>query len=181
MVFHRDVEKAWPPFQRWHSKDQQFRLVRTGVFPAYDPVGGRLLSNDGPGAIVSKNARLLADKAHLMKNVASMAGGPSSRELSVQIEDAAKAGDFAKASALSDRLATELAGLRQALTAFVAAHTYSARELLQRYWRRNRPALSRRTRRWPARCASRTRSRRRFGVCARPTARSNSIAARSSR
>ena len=72
------------------------------------------------GAAAAKNARLLADKAHLMKNVASMAGGPSSRELSVQIEDAAKAGDFAKASALSDRLATELAGLRQALTAFVA-------------------------------------------------------------
>jgi TolB protein len=55
MVFHRDVEQAWPPFQRWHSKDQRFRLVRTGVFPAYDPAGGRLLSNDGPGAIVSKN------------------------------------------------------------------------------------------------------------------------------
>ncbi len=55
MVFHRDVEQAWPPLQRWHSKDQRFKLLRTGVFPAYDPAGGRLLSNDGPGAIVSKN------------------------------------------------------------------------------------------------------------------------------
>jgi Tol biopolymer transport system component len=55
MLFHRDIEQAWPPFQRWHSKDPQFRLVRTGVFPAYDPTGGRLLTNDGPGAVVSKN------------------------------------------------------------------------------------------------------------------------------
>ena len=54
MVFQGDIEQAWPPFQRWHSKDQQFGLVRTGVFPAYDPAGGRLLSNDGPGGIVSR-------------------------------------------------------------------------------------------------------------------------------
>jgi HPt (histidine-containing phosphotransfer) domain-containing protein len=73
-------------------------------------------------AAAARNARLLADKAHLMKNVASMAGGPSSRELSVQIEDAAKAGDFAKAAALSDKLALELAGLQKALAAFVAKH-----------------------------------------------------------
>jgi Tol biopolymer transport system component len=55
MLFHRDVEHAWPPFQRWHSKDPQFQLARTGVFPAYDPKGNRLLTNDGPGAINSKN------------------------------------------------------------------------------------------------------------------------------
>ncbi|AMY08549.1 translocation protein TolB [Luteitalea pratensis] len=62
MVFHRDVEQVWPPFQRWHSKDPLFRLVRTGVFPAYDPAGRQLLSNDGPGAVVSKNIlRMNAD------------------------------------------------------------------------------------------------------------------------
>ena len=55
MVFHRDVEHAWPPFQRWHSKDSQFRLMRTGVFPAYAPSGDRLLSNDAPAAILSKD------------------------------------------------------------------------------------------------------------------------------
>lgn len=55
MVFHRDVEHEWPPFQRWHSKDPQFRLVRTGIFPAYAPSGDRLLSNDAPGAKPSKN------------------------------------------------------------------------------------------------------------------------------
>lgn len=55
MVFHRDVEHKWPPFQRWHSKDPQFRLVRTGIFPAYAPSGNRLLSNDASGAKLSKN------------------------------------------------------------------------------------------------------------------------------
>ena len=75
------------------------------------------------GAAEAKHARLLADKAHLMKNVAAMAGGPSSRELSVQIEDAAKAGDFARAAALAETLATELARLQTALAAFVAEQT----------------------------------------------------------
>jgi len=55
MVFHRDVEHKWPPFQRWHSKDPQFRLVRTGIFPTYAPSGNRLLSNDASGAKLSKN------------------------------------------------------------------------------------------------------------------------------
>ena len=50
MVFHRDVEHMWPPFQVWHGRDQQFRLVRTGIFPAYAPSDDRLLSNDAPGA-----------------------------------------------------------------------------------------------------------------------------------
>ncbi|HWJ55402.1 MAG TPA: Hpt domain-containing protein [Vicinamibacterales bacterium] len=74
------------------------------------------------GAAAAQDARLLADKAHLMKNVAAMAGGPSSRQLSIAIEDAAKAGDYGRATALIDRLAQELAGLQQALTAFVAAY-----------------------------------------------------------
>jgi hypothetical protein len=74
------------------------------------------------GAVSTRNARLLSDKAHLMKNVASMAGGPSSRELAVGIEEAAKIGDFVRAGQLVDRLATELAGLEQALIAFVASN-----------------------------------------------------------
>lgn len=55
MVFHRDVEHAWPPFQRWHSKDPQFRLVRTGIFPTYAPSDDSLLSNDERGARLSKD------------------------------------------------------------------------------------------------------------------------------
>ena len=61
------------------------------------------------GAAAAQNARLLADKAHLMKNVAAMAGGPSSRQLSIAIEDAAKAGDYGRATA-ADRSARAGAG-----------------------------------------------------------------------
>jgi HPt (histidine-containing phosphotransfer) domain-containing protein len=72
------------------------------------------------GAAAAQDARLLADKAHLMKNVAAMAGGPSSRQLSIAIEDAAQAGDYARAVQLAEVLAGELAALEQALAAFVA-------------------------------------------------------------
>ena len=74
-------------------------------------------------AAAAQNAKLLADKAHLMKNVAAMAGGPSSRQLSIDIEDAAKAGDYATANSLIERLEQELAALREALVAFVASHS----------------------------------------------------------
>lgn len=72
-------------------------------------------------AAAGQDARRLADKAHLMKNVAAMAGGPSSRQLSIAIEDAAKAGDFGRATELAEVLAGELARLQEALSAFVAA------------------------------------------------------------
>lgn len=72
--------------------------------------------------VVGRNGKLVADKAHLMKNVAAMAGGPSSRQLSMAIEDAATAGDFGRASQLTDLLEQELTGLQQALAAFVASH-----------------------------------------------------------
>jgi HPt (histidine-containing phosphotransfer) domain-containing protein len=71
-------------------------------------------------AVSEQNAKLLADKAHLMKNVAAMAGGPSCGQLSIAIEDAAKAGDFFQAGHLTERLAAELASLAKALAAFVA-------------------------------------------------------------
>jgi HPt (histidine-containing phosphotransfer) domain-containing protein len=73
--------------------------------------------------IASRNGPLVADKAHLMKNVAAMAGGPSSRQLSVAIEEAVKAGDFSRAAQLTDALEQELAGLQQALVAFVASQS----------------------------------------------------------
>jgi len=77
------------------------------------------------GAVTGQQAKLLADKAHLMKNVAGMAGGPSSRQLSIAIEDAANAGDYARAGQLTDRLEQELAALQQALVAFVASQPAS--------------------------------------------------------
>ncbi len=56
VVYHRDVEPEWaPPFQRWWSKDEQFRLLRTGVFPTYDPLGERLICSDQLGAINSRD------------------------------------------------------------------------------------------------------------------------------
>ena len=71
--------------------------------------------------IAAGNGKLLADKAHLMKNVAAMAGGPSSRQLAIAIEDAATAGDFGRAGQLADVLEQELIALRDALAAFVTA------------------------------------------------------------
>lgn len=76
MVFHRDVEHVWPPFQLWHSKDQQFRLVRTGIFPTYAPSSNRLLSNDAPGARLSKN--ILAMNADGSQQSVFFAGGEKS-------------------------------------------------------------------------------------------------------
>lgn len=52
MVFHREVENSWPPLRTWHSRDQRFRLVRTGIFPSYSPSGGRLLCNDQTAGIL---------------------------------------------------------------------------------------------------------------------------------
>ena len=46
MVFHREVDRAWPPHRRWPSLDPQFKLIRTGVFPAYSPSGEQMASND---------------------------------------------------------------------------------------------------------------------------------------
>jgi Tol biopolymer transport system component len=77
MLFHRDVEPhAWPPFQPWHSKDPQFRLVRTGIFPSYAPSGDRLLSNDAPGARLTKN--ILAMNADGSQQSVFVEGGEKS-------------------------------------------------------------------------------------------------------
>ena len=46
MVFHRDIDEAWPPFRIWLSADAGFRLLRTGIFPSYSSRGDRLVSND---------------------------------------------------------------------------------------------------------------------------------------
>ena len=46
MVFHRDVDHAWPPFQKWFSRDPQFQLLRSGIFMSASPTGERLLCND---------------------------------------------------------------------------------------------------------------------------------------
>ena len=45
MVFHRAIEGTWPPLTPTFSRDQDFRAVRTGVFPSYSRDGRRLMSN----------------------------------------------------------------------------------------------------------------------------------------
>jgi len=55
MVFHRDVGGAWPPHQRWHSLDPAFTLLRTGVFPSYQPDGRAIVLNDQTAGILHNN------------------------------------------------------------------------------------------------------------------------------
>jgi TolB protein len=46
VVFHRDVDANWPPYRSWRSRDPQFTLIRSGIFPSYSPRGDRLVVND---------------------------------------------------------------------------------------------------------------------------------------
>jgi Tol biopolymer transport system component len=59
MVFHREVDHNWPPVREWHSRDPQFHLVRTGVFPSYSPDGDRLVCMEGTAAILSHSILLM--------------------------------------------------------------------------------------------------------------------------
>jgi len=59
MVFHREVDFSWPPFQPWHSLDPSFRLVRTGTFPSYSPSGDRLVSNSARPSIPHNSILLM--------------------------------------------------------------------------------------------------------------------------
>jgi TolB protein len=61
MVFHREVGADWlpPKFREWPSRDPQFRVIRTGIFPSYSPTGDRLLCNSEPGAILPHNSLLV--------------------------------------------------------------------------------------------------------------------------
>ena len=52
MIFHREVDHAWPPFRERASRDPQFRLLRTGIFPSSSPNGDRIVFNDQTAAIL---------------------------------------------------------------------------------------------------------------------------------
>lgn len=43
MVYYRDIGEDWPPVREVWSKDPEFRLIRTGIFPSYSPSGDRLV------------------------------------------------------------------------------------------------------------------------------------------
>jgi TolB protein len=59
MIFHREVDHNWPPLQEWHSRDPQFGLLRTGVFPSYSPVLDRLLCNDKTAGILHNSILIM--------------------------------------------------------------------------------------------------------------------------
>ena len=65
MVFHRDVDKDWPPHRAYHSRDSRFALVRTGIFPSYSPDGRQMVSNDRTAGIMHNGVmRMDADGSH---------------------------------------------------------------------------------------------------------------------
>ena len=51
MLFHREVNSGWPPYYKLYSRDPQFQLVRSGVFPCYSPSGTLLICNDKTAGI----------------------------------------------------------------------------------------------------------------------------------
>lgn len=59
MVFHREVEQAWPPDHRWVSLDPRFALKRVGVFPSYSPSGDRRVSNDKTAGILHNSILMM--------------------------------------------------------------------------------------------------------------------------
>lgn len=51
MLFHREVDSGWPPYKKLYSRDRQFQLIRTGVFPCFSPSGVHLICNDKTAGI----------------------------------------------------------------------------------------------------------------------------------
>ena len=59
MVFHRETDSGYPPFRSNYSRDKQFRLIRTGVFPSFAPSGDNFISNDRTAGILKNNILLI--------------------------------------------------------------------------------------------------------------------------
>jgi TolB protein len=59
MLFHREVDKTWPPDHRWVSLDPRFALKRVGVFPSYSPSGDRRVSNDKTAGILHNSILMM--------------------------------------------------------------------------------------------------------------------------
>jgi HPt (histidine-containing phosphotransfer) domain-containing protein len=78
----------------------------------------RVLS-DIRAAVNTHDAAALEHHSHLMKNVAASVGGRASREIAIRMERAARAHDLGDTLDLAERLANEVAALREALAAFI--------------------------------------------------------------
>lgn len=51
LIFHRETNATWPPVTSLYSRNKQFRLIRSGVFPSYSPApGNTLICNDKTAA-----------------------------------------------------------------------------------------------------------------------------------
>jgi Tol biopolymer transport system component len=59
IVFHRETDAIWPPFQHSSGRDRGFRLIRTGIFPSYSPSGDRLVCNTGISGIAQNGILLM--------------------------------------------------------------------------------------------------------------------------
>ncbi len=59
IVYHRDVSQEWPPFTKLYSRDKQFQLIRSGVFPSFSPSGTQLICNDKTAGIKHNQIMLM--------------------------------------------------------------------------------------------------------------------------
>ncbi len=59
MVYHREVGTGWPPFYKLYSRDKQFQLIRSGVFPSFSPSGTQLICNDKTAGIHHNQVMLM--------------------------------------------------------------------------------------------------------------------------
>lgn len=74
-------------------------------------------------AVSAQNAAALDQHAHLMKNVVASVGGRASRETAMILERLARARDLGATPDLTERLAAEIAALREALATYVTTRT----------------------------------------------------------
>jgi TolB protein len=51
MIFQRDIDNNWPPFQKVYSLDPEVQLLRTGIFPSFSPDGKKFICNDQTAGI----------------------------------------------------------------------------------------------------------------------------------
>jgi TolB protein len=61
MVYDRETRHDWPPFYKLHTRDKQFQLIRSGVFPCFSPSGHKMICNDKTAGIFHNQIMLMND------------------------------------------------------------------------------------------------------------------------
>jgi TolB protein len=59
ILFHRELKSEWPPHTKLYSRDSQFQLIRSGVFPSFSPSGTQLICNDKTAGIYHNQVMLM--------------------------------------------------------------------------------------------------------------------------